>query len=283
MSRPTIQTAALSIVAAIASLLSVHTARAEGQVEVQLSVRTQDPASKTKDDAPMIDATVIGGPGLPMEKFALTDTTAKPPVTVKATALRPYTAGTETIAIAFVFNGQQVWIGNDDYEGEDSSARHLGILKSLKQALQTVPFANAGPAGSKGVLISYGDKAEVKVPMGPLANITPEALGTQKDYAGKFGTSLVEGINLAMTELHNVTTSRKAMIVISDGNDTNNDAAKGQLANLKKQATNERIQTFAIIYKGDLSEQGNVISVMIPAPQTVTNAEGIATAIQSII
>src|SRR4051812_13773445 len=158
MSRPTIQTASLAIAATIASLLGVRAARADGgQIEVQLSVKTQDPASKTKDDAPMIEATVIGGPGLPMEKFSLTDTTAKPPVTVKASALRPYTAGTETVAFAFVFNGQEVWIGNDDYEGEESSARHLGILKNLKQALQTVSFANAGPAGSKGVVIVYGD------------------------------------------------------------------------------------------------------------------------------
>ena len=284
MTRAAIHRATLALVALIATLWGIRPAAAEGggPVEVFLSVRPQDPASKTKDDAPFIDATVIGGAGLPVEKFTLTDTTAKPPVTLKAISLRPYTAGTETIAIAFVFNGQEAWIGNDDYEAEDSSARTLGVLKGLKQALQTVPFASAGPPGSKGVLIVYGDKAEVKVPMGPIANITPEALGTQKDYNRKFGTAMTEGVNLALSELRNVTASRKALILICDGNDTNNEAAKAQLATYKKEAANEKIQTFAIIFKGQLSEPGNVITTMIPAATTVTNAEGIATAIQGI-
>lgn len=274
--------AVLALAAIVASLLGVRAAAAEG-VEVWLNVRPQEAGSKTADDAPMIEATVIGGPTLPMEKFVLTDPSAKPPVSVKATSLKPFTAGSETIAIAFVFNGQEVWIGNDDYEAEESPARHLGVLKGLKQALQTVPFATAGPQGSKGVLISYGDKAEIKLPMGPLGAITGEALGTQKDYNKKFGTAMVEGINLALSELHNVAASRKALIVICDGNDTNNEAAKGQLQNMKKQAANEKIQTFAIIYKGELSEPGNVITTMIPKATTVQNAEGIASSMQAIL
>ncbi len=268
----------------LGSLWGIAPVAAEGgAVEVFLSVKTPDPNSKAKDDAPQIEATVVGGPTVPVEKFVLVDPSAKPPVTIKASALRPYTAGTEAIAVAFVINGQEVWIGNDELEPEESPARHLGILKNLKQALQTVPFATAGPVGSKGVLISYGDKAEVKVPMGPIANIAAEALGTQKDYYKKFGTSMVEGINLALSELHNVTASRKALIVVCDGNDTNNEAAKAQLQNLKKQALNEKIQTFAIIYKGELSEPGNVITTMIPTATTVSNAEGIASSIQAIL
>lgn len=287
MSRTTIKRrsgAAIALTAMIASLWGIAPAAAQGaQIEVFLSVKTPDPNSKAKDDAPTVEATVVGGPTVPVEKFLLVDPSAKPPVSLKASSLRPYTSGSETIAVAFVINGQEVWIGNDDYEAEESPARHLGILKNLKQALQTVPFASAGPAGSKGVLITYGDKAEVKVPMGPIANITPEALGTQRDYSRKFGTSMVEGINLAVTELHNVTTSRKALIVVCDGNDTNNEAAKAQLQNLKKQAANEKIQTFAIIYKGELSEPGNVITTMIPAATTVSNAEQISSTMAGII
>ncbi len=281
-------TRATILLALFASMLgvasNVRTASAEGStIEVQPSVRPQEAGSKTADDAPNIEITVIGGPTVPLEKFTLTEPTAKPPVSIKASGLKPFAAGSETIAIAFVFNGQEVWIGNDDYEAEESPARHLGVLKNMKQALQTVPFSNAGPAGSKGVLISYGDKAEVKVPMGPIANITPESLGTQKDYNRKFGTAMVDGISLAMAELHNVTASRKALIVICDGNDTNNESAKVQLANLKKQAASEKIQTFAIIFKGELSEPGNVITTMIPGATTVSNAEGIASNIQAIL
>jgi hypothetical protein len=276
--------AAIALSALIVSMWGIAPVAAQaGQIEVFMTVKPPDANSKAKDDAPTIEATVVGGPTVPVGSFSLVDPGAKPPVTLKALNLRPYTAGTETIAIAFVINGQEVWIGNDDIEAEESPARHLGILKNLKQALQTVQFSSAGPAGSKGVLISYGDKAEVKVAMGPIANITPEALGTQRDYYRKFGTAMVEGINLAVAELHNVTASRKALIVVCDGNDTNNEAAKAQLQTLKKQAANEKIQTFAIIYKGELSEPGNVITAMIPTATTVSNAEGISSTMSGII
>ncbi|MGE3546425.1 MAG: FHA domain-containing protein [Kofleriaceae bacterium] len=275
----------VGLIIAFVTALAVRPVHADGQVEVFLQVKPPDPQDpKAKDAAPTIEATIVGGPNLTADKFSLTEPSAKSPIELKPTGpLRPYTAGTETIAIAIVFNGQEVWIGNDDIEPEDSAARYLGILKNLKLALQSVPFANAGPPGSKGMLIAYGDKAEVKVPMGPLANITSESFGTQKDYYKKLGSALVEGISLAVSELHNVTTSRKALIVVSDGNDTNNDAAKAQLAALKKQAAADKIQTFAIIYKGPVSEPGNVITTMIPTATTVNNAEGISTTIQTIL
>ncbi len=283
MSRTTMKRrAAIALTAMIASMWAIAPVAADG-IEVFPSVKTPDPNSKAKDDAPTVEVTIVGGPTLPLDKFSIVDPSAKPPVTLKAIALRPYASGSETIAVAFVINGQEVWIGNDDIEEEGNPARHLGILKELKLALQSVPIATAGPTGSKGVLITYGDKAEVKVPMGPIGNITPEALGTQRDYYKKFGTSMVEGINLAVAELHNVTASRKALIVICDGNDTNNETAKAQLATLKKQASNEKIQTFAIIFKGELSEPGNVVTTMIPTANTVSNAAGIASTMSGIL
>ena len=254
-----------------------------GQIEVFLQVKTQEPGTATAGDAPMIEATVVGGANLPQDKFLLTEPGAKPPVIIKASSLRPFSAGGEAIAIAIVINGQEVWIGNDDIEPEDSPSRYLGILKNLKTALQEVPFATAGPGGSKGILISYADKPEVKVAMGPLGSITAEALGTQKDYYKKIGTAMVEGISLALAELKNVTASRKALIVVCDGNDSNPDSAAAALANLKKEAQQQNIQTFAIIYKGQLSDPANLITKMITQTQTVTNAEGIAAAIKGIL
>jgi hypothetical protein len=273
----------IALAVLLASVLGMRPVHAEGDIEVYLSVKTPDPNGKNKNDAPSIEATIVGGPTLPVEKFTLTVPGAKKPVSLKATSLRPFSSGTETVAVAFVFNGQEVWIGNDDLEPEDSISRQPGILKSLKSALQTVPFATTGPPGSKGVLIVYGDKAEIRVPMGPLSNINAEALGTQKDYQYKSGNAMVEGISLALAELHNVTADRKALIIVGDGNDTNPEAAKGQLANLKKQAAAERVQTFAIIYKTSFSLPGNGITAMIPNATTVDSAEGIATAIKAIL
>ena len=252
-------------------------------IEVFLTVKPQDPQGKKKDQAPDIEATVIGAPPLDKDKFSLYDQNQKPPVMIKASQLTPYLKGQETLALALVINGQEVWIGNDDKEGEDSPSRHLGILKGLKTGLQSVPFATAGPAGSKGILITYGDKADIRVAMGPLANITGESLGSQNDYYRKTGTAMVQGIELALAELHKVNAAQKVLVVICDGNDTDNANAKGQLLNLKKQAAQDKIQTFAIIYKGELSDPGNVISLMVPQTSTTPSADGIASSLTAIL
>jgi len=280
-----------SVVAVLTLAMSFGLVQAENKdsgggssnIEVFLTVKPQDPQGKKKDQAPDIEAAIIGAPPLELDKFAIYDQNQKPPVLIKATKLVPYLKGAETLALALVFNGQEIWIGNDTYIDEGDPARHTGILTGLKTALQSVPFATAGPVGSKGVLITYGDKADIRVPMGPLANITPEALGSQKDYFKKTGTAMVQGIELALAELHKVTAAQKVLVVVCDGNDTDNANAKGQLLNLKKQAIADRVQTFAIMYKGDLSDPGNVISVMIPTAQTTPTADGIGSSLSAIL
>src|SRR5262249_47872497 len=97
------------------------------------------------------------------------------------------------------------------------------------------------------------------------------------------GVELVKGVELALAELHKVQASRKVLIVVCDGMDTNMEAAKAQLLNDKALAKTEQIQTFAIIYKGALSQDGNVISTMIPQTQTVTSADNIAPAIAATL
>jgi hypothetical protein len=80
-----------------------------------------------------------------------------------------------------------------------------------------------------------------------------------------------------------VQANRKVLIVICDGNDTNPEAAKSQLAQLKKEAQNEQIQTFAIVYKAKDSLEHNLIPIMIPATSQVTTAENIAATVASIL
>ncbi|HEX3475841.1 MAG TPA: FHA domain-containing protein [Kofleriaceae bacterium] len=253
-------------------------------IEVRMEVKPPDRNNaKTKDDAPQIEATVIGAPNLPSEKFTLREDGAKQPIELKPTSKREYTQGTEKLAIAIVMNGWEIWIGNDDVLPDGDPSRFPGVLKSLEAALDKVSFKDAGPPGSLGIVITYADSATVRIPMGPLDRITGSALGTQKDYFGTQGVELVKGIDLAMSELHKVQVSRKVLIVICDGLDKNMDAAKGQMTALKARASADKIETFAIIYKGGMSGDGNVISAMVPQTQTVNTAENIATAIQTIL
>ncbi len=259
-------------------------APSSGNVEVLLQVKPPDKNDpKKKDEAPQVEATVIGAPNLPAEKFSLLEDGAKQPVEMKPLSKREYNQGTETVAIAIVMNGWEVWIGNEDMVPEDDPSRYPGVLKSLESALDRLSFKDAGPPGSLGTVITYADKAVVRIPMGPLSNITGSALGTQRDYFGTKGVEMVKGIELALAELHKVQTARKVLIVVCDGNDTNPEAAKGQLVNLKKQAAQDQIQTFAIIYKGALSQDGNVISTMVPSTTTVNSADNIASTIANIL
>jgi hypothetical protein len=269
-------------------LAYAHTARAdEGGVEVYLEVKAADPKDpKAKDNAPAIQATVIHAPGgIPQDKFTLYEPGAKQKIEIKPTSMRGYTEGGETIAIAFVMLGWEIWIGNDDLLPEDDPSRYPGVLKALEQALDGVKFNESAPPGSTGELVIYNDKATVKIPMGALGNITGPAFGTQKDYQNTKGEELVKGIELALADLHSAKTARKALIVITDGADTNPDAAKGQLAALKKQAAQDHIQTFAIIYKGVQlgGEPVNVVPAMFTNVTQVTSAENIATALKAIL
>jgi len=267
------------------SWLAARDVRADG-VELIMSVKPPDPKDpKQKDNAPTIDITVIGGPKLPLEKFGLSTTNSKlgQKVSFAPIKLREYTEGTETIAIALVICGQMIWIGNDDYE-TDENAKYQGVLKNLEAAIDKLQLGNAGPSGSKGVVISYSQGAEIKVPMTELKNITGGALGAQKDYKDKIGTDMVSGITMGVAQLTNVTTARKALIVVGDGTDTNPEAAKQQLVNLKKDALKQNIQMFAVIYKSAVSgDAPTVITTMIPGAKTVNSIDGIASEMDGII
>src|SRR5215813_3725447 len=163
------------------ALLFARDVRAEG-AEVIMQVKPPDPKDpKQRDNAPTIQITVIGGPKVPQEKFSLSTTNAKlgQKVSFAPTKLRGYEEGTETIAIALVICGQMIWIGNDDYE-TDENAKYSGVLKNLEAAIDKLQLGNADPPGSKGIVISYSQGAEIKVPMGELKAITGGALGAQK-------------------------------------------------------------------------------------------------------
>jgi hypothetical protein len=149
------------------SSLYAKTAHAQN-VEIYLQVKPADPTDKKeRGKAPKIEATVIGGAKTTVDKFTLSTTNNGQKVTVKAEKLREYSEGTETIAIALVINGQEIWIGNEEVE-PDPNAQYQGVLKNLEAAIDKLQLGNAGPPGSKGVVISYSQGAEVKVPMGDL-------------------------------------------------------------------------------------------------------------------
>ena len=188
----------LAILAAVA-IAAPSLAHADGGgIEVLFS--TKPAAKDKKDSVPTIEATIIGAPNMTADKFKVVDHSAKVAVELAAIQKRDYNQGTETLAVAIVMNGWELWIGNDKEAGlaEDDPTRRQGVLIELRAALDKLSFKDAGPPGSLGMVITYGDRAVARVPMGPLQNINGSALGTQKDYLGTTGVELVKGIEMAL-------------------------------------------------------------------------------------
>jgi hypothetical protein len=276
--------AAIGCIGLAAAAARPTQARAQSASNAEVNYTIKPPAadnSKTKGEAPQIEATVIGAPDVPAGKLVLVDTSVTPPVQIKAASKRSYSQGTETLALAIVMLGWEMWIGNDTYRPKADQTRTPGMLVPLKAALDKLDLKAAAPPGSAGMLITYDSTARIRVPLGPLGNLNGRALGTQKDYQNTAGTELVKGIELALAELRKAAHPRKMLIILTDGNDTNNEAAKGQLQTLKKHALSDRVEVAVIVYKAADSVPGNVAS-NLPS-QTVAKADAIGAALQTAL
>lgn len=259
-------------------------ARADGsQVRVEYHVVPPDPKDpKTKDLAPSIEATVIGGQNPPLDKYALSVLNNKVPVVLKATSIKKYNEGREPMAVALVIQGQEYWVGNEDVE-PDESKKQTGALKDLATAIDKLQLGAAGPPGSLGVIISYSTGVETKQPLGPLSALTGAALGSQKDYRNKINTDMVAGLTEAVTQLKKARAVRKVMIVVGDGTDTNPETAKNGLAELKKQVQAEGIEAFGIVYKSSISDPTTVLTSLIPGAKTATSVASIGAEMSNVI
>ncbi len=275
---------------------SARSAHADGdldtsKIEVLMQVKPPDKANeKTKHDAPQLEVTVIGGPNVGSDKFSLHEEGAKQPVELKALSKRDFNQGSETLSVAIVLFGWEIWIGNDkipasDKFPQDDPSRVSGVLDSLEQALDAVKFKEAGPPGSLGMVITFADKPVIRVPMGPLSAINGAALGSQSDYFGTKGAELVRAIELALSELNKTQTARKVLIVLCDGNDTDNEHAPAALGALKGRATATGVQTFGLIYRAanGYSGDANVLKALVPQTKLLTGADTIGSAISDIL
>lgn len=183
-------------------------------------------------------------------------------------------APAKPVAIAFVFEGHEMWIGNDKLAIPEDE-HYPGVLEPFKTAFGSVPLTDA-PAGSLATVITYGETAAVRHPMGPIEALTGAAFGEQKDYAGVIDRDLVGGVTLGIDELAKTKDARRVLVVIGDGTDTNADKAKAALAALAERATKENVQLASFIYKGALSSPANPISALDPSARTVSSVDNIA-------
>src|ERR1044071_3263118 len=115
---------------------------AHADAGAELLYTPKPPAPGKKDAVPTVEATVIGAPNTTADKFHLIDKSAKVPVEIPAASKRDYNQGTETLAVALVMNGWELWIGNDREAGlaDDDPSKHPGVLIELRGALGELTF-----------------------------------------------------------------------------------------------------------------------------------------------
>lgn len=188
------------------------------------------------------------------------------------------TGGTSAVAVALVVSGNEIWIGNEEHE-KDPAAQYPGALNGLRAALAKDPPARAFGAGSQGVVVTYGTGAAIRMPLGPLEQLGPDTLGKQADYRSKLGSDLVLGVQLALAELEKSSAPRRILVVIGDGNDTNNEAAAPVLAEIQKSTKTE---IHALVYKSAVSADTNVVKALDPNMQTINSADGFAAALAAL-
>jgi hypothetical protein len=174
---------------------------------------------------------------------------------------------TAPLAVAIVFSGQEIWVGNDDFE-TDPNATYPGALHGIERAIDKLVL----PGGSIGTVIAYSTGAETIVAMAPAINVKSSQLGGQKKYRNKIGADLVVGVLLALDQLEKAAATRRILIVIGDGNDTDNATAKRTLAEQARRAAAAHIAVRAIILKSVLSNEAQVISTLAPDAQTISSA-----------
>jgi hypothetical protein len=271
----------LAVALGLVGMVAGTATNAVAEPEVYLNVKvSEDPKDKGK--APFIEAIVVAGPaGKPADKWSLSQVDAKVPVTIPAIRLRKYTEGNDTIAVVLVLEGHAQFIGNETYvDNEDDLLK--GVLPKLIPMVNELPAI--GPPGSLGAIVIYKGGAEVKLPMGPLANLTGDRLGVQKDYEGQITRDLVTGVNAGLTELRKVTTSRKVMIVVGDGVDTNPEVAKTALAAARKQCESDRIELYALAYDAGIGGDFlTAIKSLVPNVDVVQSIEGISSQMKAIV
>jgi hypothetical protein len=264
-------------------LLGSSSAALAQDITAELTVVPQKDPKKAKEIPSEIHATIYSASAMPAaEKIRLIQVDNKKLGEIELSAVGevlPYNKGDETLGLAVVFEVQHLWIGNADWWTGNDNSRSDGYFKPLSAALDQL--GTAGPSGSKGALIAYGNGATVKW-QGPLAELNGEKMGNQKSLScimdsasgncqqvlgQDVGPAVGEAINL----LKKMGTSRKVLIIVGDGKNAES------LSDYKKDVQSNKIEVFGLYASAEAIGQvleGDPNGWKKLAPTTTYSIEG---------
>lgn len=149
-------------------------------------------------------------------------------------AAAPSNHATETgrkIALVVVMNSWELFAGNSQFVAKGEPDYFEGVLPALDN--EAAKLRQLGSSNSIAAFVTYGDRAVLTKPFGPLSAIGPGWFGTQKDYYMHTGVELLAGVELAIATLANAPPGfERVILVLGDGCDTNPEAARTRVKQL---------------------------------------------------
>jgi hypothetical protein len=215
------------------ALVTASTARAD---RLDATVRI---LPSSNGQPPRIEAT-IAGPPRAATAYAINAVGAPQIAPLEVRSERDGSlSGPQPIALALVYCGQMIWIGDEDYQADFPSG---GALKTMEAAIDRADLAKQFPPGSLATAISYSTGVTVELPMGPIDRLSGRVLGNEKHYQDRIGSDLVLGVRAGLDALEQVHVPRRLMIVIGDGWDTDGEQGKIELGELRDRARDLDVQ-----------------------------------------
>ncbi len=156
--------------------LSGQSGGAGGQsiADAEVLFEIKAPDAKDPKAAPQIEATVIGAPNLPAERFALVDE-RRPGRRSRSRRCRgALSQGPRLLALAIVLMGGRCGSATTATGPKQDMTRTPACCPARGHDRQARP-QSFGPPGSVGAVITYATSAQVRVPMGPIAADRPLA------------------------------------------------------------------------------------------------------------
>jgi hypothetical protein len=263
------------VIAFAAAIVLARTASAAPSVVLSLA----------PDGAQDLEATILGVASVrvPIDAITLRDP-ADDATPILATRVRSYAKGDEPIAIAFVMEGDERWVGNTDYARDDDD-HDEGALAAVERGIDAMDLDVRTPRVSTATLIAYANRAGVVMPTSPISALRGPRFGIQLDYLGRRGADLRDGVEIGIEALARSSLPRKALVVLGDGNDTNNtnnETGHATFAELREHALAAHIDMFAVVLASARSRPGVAITQLIPATRTVTSADAMAATLEDI-
>lgn len=188
---------------------------------------------------------------------------------VRSTPVAPV----ESVSVVLLVSGAESWIGNDDYEPEIDPAdpsglnpnpgRSPGSLKPLAHAIDTSKLASLRFPG-EAELVIYTDWPRVLVADRSIRDLRGSDLGYQRQYDDSNGVALVRGVELALDRLAESGASRRAVVIIGDGTNTDM-AARNEVRAARAAARREGVDLYSIVHKGPHSADGDLTIELVPS------------------